>query len=216
MSVNLRIVDNELRLVEPFDVSFFGDAEKRRIEGITNAKRKGESVAALRVLKELLPINAEREISRDENGRPSFCGKKDEDFNISHSASLTAVAYVNKKGCRVGIDIEEIKEGRDEKLYRIAERYFTEKEKALLEKGESSRGFYKIWTAKEAKAKMLGIGLSKMLSSENDSKKEDEIPLFFSHHLVTYREKVYVMTICTNENCRVEFVCDKEIYISNF
>ena len=171
MSVNLRIVDNELRLVEPFDVSFFGDGEKRRIEGITNAKRKGESVAALRVLKELLPINAEREISRDENGRPSFCGKKDEDFNISHSASLTAVAYVNKKGCRVGIDIEEIKEGRDEKLYRIAERYFTEKEKALLEKGESSRGFYKIWTAKEAKAKMLGIGLSKMLSSENDSKK---------------------------------------------
>ena len=209
MSVKVLIVDNNFISSEMADISFFGGGERSRIESISNVKRKRESTAGLVALKSLFDDDVKREIVRDEDGRPSFVCGMGEDFNISHSGALTAVAYQKGEEIRVGIDIEQIKEGRDEKLFRIAERYFSEKEKELLKKESSSREFYRIWTAKEAEAKMTGFGLSKMLSDGYRTEQENRPKGHFLSYLVIYREEIYIMTLCTNKKDNVQFMCDE-------
>jgi len=79
-------------------------------------------------------------------------------FNVSHSGELVAVAF--SQSCRVGIDIEEI---RQEPEYNgILANFFSEAENCYLEKlvePERSKSFLEIWTAKEAYLKALGEGL---------------------------------------------------------
>ena len=213
MSVKIRVVDNNFVSEEMAELSLFGSSERIRIESISNDKRRSESASGLVALKSLVCDDTIREIARDENGRPHFVFRMGEDFNLSHSGTLTAVAYLKGEGGRVGIDIELIKEGRDEKLLRIAERYFSEKEKEMLEKSSSTQKFYRIWTEKEAEAKMTGAGLSKLLADRSPPKSSGG---YFSHYLVTYLEGKYVMTLCTNRKEDIEFSCDDGIKISNF
>ena len=62
------------------------------------------------------------ELSKDENGRPYIKGRKDLDFNLTHSDSLAACALSVRSG-RVGIDAEPIKPViPDERRKKFAER----------------------------------------------------------------------------------------------
>ena len=80
------------------------------------------------------------------------------DFNLSHSGDLALVATA--RGQRVGVDVERLRRGRDP--LRVADRYFSAAEvKAMRAFAENDRPmeFLRYWTAKEALAKGLGLGL---------------------------------------------------------
>jgi 4'-phosphopantetheinyl transferase len=94
-------------------------------------------------------------------GKPELDGLH---FNISHSGSRMAAAF----SCDgpLGLDIEEISprlHARD-----IAGRYFNTREREELEttdEAEFLRGFYRLWTAKEAVMKATSLGFALELSS---------------------------------------------------
>lgn len=100
------------------------------------------------------------QLKLDAHGRPGLDPEAhpiDLDFNLSHSADLALVATA--RGPRVGIDVERLR-GRDP--LRIADRYFSATEvEAVRAFPEADRPlvFLRYWTAKEALAKGLGLGL---------------------------------------------------------
>ena len=96
------------------------------------------------------------EIAVAEGGKPYFCypdGRPVEDlhFSVSNSGSLWVCA-VSEEPC--GIDVQII-EDRD--WQRIAERTFSPEELLVLNR-EGEAGFYRVWTRKEAQAKLTGRG----------------------------------------------------------
>ncbi len=96
-------------------------------------------------------------------GKPSL-GKEhrsDIHFNLSHSGDRGVLAVT--AGPDVGVDIEEVV--IKDNLQQLADYAFNETEKSLFSVFSPARkqhGFYRLWTAKEARLKMLGIGLGEM------------------------------------------------------
>jgi 4'-phosphopantetheinyl transferase len=127
------------------------------------AERWLVSRAALReILAAELGITApEIRLKRDRHGRPALdpeSHQADLDFNLSHSADLALVATA--RGVRVGVDLERLRPGRDP--MRTARRYFSAAELAALRAlppRDRPAAFLRYWTAKEALAKGLGLGL---------------------------------------------------------
>lgn len=105
--------------------------------------------------KELLETDDDLETCTDENGKPYFKNHPDFHFNISHSGNVIAVAL---SSAPVGVDIEKLRNAN----LKIAERRFTDKEKAFVKTNED---FFYVWTRKEAFLKRIGLGLKKSLLS---------------------------------------------------
>lgn len=99
-------------------------------------------------------------LMRNVNGKPYF-ESSDIHFNISHSHGSVAVA-VSDVG-EIGIDIETTDVPRDKAL-RLAKRFFSESESSLC-----PDSFPRLWTRKEAAAKLLGIPLAEYLGHLNES-----------------------------------------------
>jgi 4'-phosphopantetheinyl transferase len=98
---------------------------------------------------------------RGPHGRPGLdpATHDDElDFNLSHSGELALVAV--GRGLAVGVDVERLRPGRNP--LRVADRFFSPAEvEAIRAMPEAERlaQFLRYWTAKEALAKGLGVGL---------------------------------------------------------
>lgn len=79
-------------------------------------------------------------------------------FNISHSDKMIVMAV--SAGNEIGVDVEYL--DRDNSVFDIAERFFTENEyqhlKALPDEQQNKR-FFSLWTLKEAYIKACGKGL---------------------------------------------------------
>lgn len=95
------------------------------------------------------------------NGKPLLMAQKEAvpSFNLSHSGSRAVLAVIADTD--VGIDIEKIDPALD--FHQLASRYFDLNEKKQLirlSKVRQRRGFYRLWTRKEAVLKMLGSGFS--------------------------------------------------------
>jgi 4'-phosphopantetheinyl transferase len=96
-----------------------------------------------------------------EHGRPGLDpGTHSEalDFNLSHSGELALVAVT--QGMKVGVDVERLRPGRNP--LRVADRFFSPAEVdalAAVDEQERPSEFLRYWTAKEALAKGLGLGL---------------------------------------------------------
>lgn len=91
-------------------------------------------------------------------GKPYLSERKDLFFNLSHSGQMALVALAHAE---VGVDLEKLR--HLESLTDIAQRHFSTSEyEALsgLTGEEQLRGFYRVWTCKEAFIKALGAGLS--------------------------------------------------------
>ena len=94
------------------------------------------------------------------HGRPGLDPRahdSDLAFNLSHSGDLALVAIA--RGMRVGVDVER---PRDRDPLRVADRYFSAAEVAALRAyppGDRPAAFLRYWTAKEALAKGMGLGL---------------------------------------------------------
>lgn len=102
----------------------------------------------------------------DDDGKPQLAAPfSDWHFNLSHSAEWVALALSGTGP--VGIDIES--HARPNDLAAIARRFFSQAENAALQRDPPGSAlwierFFAIWTLKEAHAKALGCGLSKILS----------------------------------------------------
>jgi 4'-phosphopantetheinyl transferase len=118
------------------------------------------SRAALReILATELGIDAvEVALKLGEHGRPGLdptAHAGDLDFNLSHSGELALIALA--ESLRIGIDVEKPR-GRDP--LRVAGRYFSPAEvDAIRAADDRPDEFLRYWTAKEALAKGLGLGL---------------------------------------------------------
>ena len=141
----------------------FGQNEQHRLLNIHNETALRESLAAwlaLWDLAQILSIPLPQGILRTPEGKPYFESPALPAFSLSHTDSF-AVAVVSTEG-NVGVDVEGL--SRSSSFKRIAERYFSESEKALLEASNTPcELFLKIWTQKEAKAKMTGKGLASII-----------------------------------------------------
>ena len=210
MSVKICIVDNTFVDLDSSLGATFGSREYSRIQSIKNPKRKNESLAALAALEKITEDVAGRSVERDNFGRPYFAYAENICFSISHSGSLSVSARAMENGVVIGVDLELIKEDRDGRTARIAERFFSEKEKAFFRRTQNSDGFYFVWTAKEAKSKRLGRGLSQLLSDNCPSEKNDDV---FSYYFVEHRGERYALTLCMSKEEDIEILCDETICV---
>ena len=98
-------------------------------------------------------------LRRDANGRPFLLSRDgaalNADFSLSHSAAHVA-CFLWAGGGRVGVDVEE--PVPEERARRLAARFLSEQERALLPEGGVSAGFTRIWTRREALCKQDGGG----------------------------------------------------------
>ena len=127
---------------------------------------------ARRILSEFegRPIG-ENDIERDAQGRPFFQGSE-ADFNISHSANLTAISYVTgakPRPSRTGCDVELIRPRGG--IREIAESYFSQGERDyIFSRSEFEiKRFYEIWTLKECFLKLKGLSVFDMPSAPSFS-----------------------------------------------
>ncbi|MEV0348463.1 4'-phosphopantetheinyl transferase superfamily protein [Nonomuraea sp. NPDC050680] len=87
-------------------------------------------------------------------------GRGAPDFNLSHSEEWALVA-VAPPGSRVGVDVERIREDLD-CLAMAGSMYQPEEVDRLREADPSDlrTGYFRLWTAKEAYVKAVGVGLA--------------------------------------------------------
>ena len=210
MSLWLSVEEN-VSAHESFSVlETFGERESRRIFDIKNERRRAESLAGLVALKNALGDKDAREIVRDARGRPSFLYNGDMDFSISHSQSLSVAALIDSLG-RVGVDIERIDEKKEDTHRRIAKRYFSDEERQRLASSPTPIEFFKIWTAKEARAKLSGNGLAEIISLDRAEKNEEGN---VRHFLLTYKNEKYILAVCTDKDDEIDFICSEAISVS--
>jgi 4'-phosphopantetheinyl transferase len=100
------------------------------------------------------------------HGKPFLLPGLDRDvrFNLSHSHGLAL--YSVCLGGEIGIDLEQIRADRE--LDRLAQRFFSPKEAAALQRlppEQRTDAFYRCWTCKEAYLKARGEGLAIPLAS---------------------------------------------------
>ncbi len=137
-----------------------------------------------------------------DTGKPYF-EDSELNFSISHSRSHIAVALSDT--VEVGVDIEA-KPQSSENALKLASRFLSEDEAAAIKLSPDL--FCRIWTQKEAEAKLLGIPLGEFLSmrrSENSSSDTGfrDRPTYFSF----YEFCGYPVTICLRSNNEsIEFI----------
>ncbi len=135
-------------------------------------------------------------LCHSESGKPYFYGERKAFVSISHSEGLCLAAISDSE---IGVDIEYMKQG-DERLLRLAQRYFTPGEVQYIEKEPYPR-FYKVWCMKESYIKYTGEGFTCPLGSFSvlDPQKAP-IGIIFTDF--TYGN--YKIAVCSEENATFE------------
>lgn len=135
------------------------------------------------------------EIVLNEHGKPSFKNFSYH-FNTAHSGKY-AFCVISEVKC--GCDIENIKEYKE----RVAERFFTPKEREYLElSNEKEDLFYRLWTLKESYLKCIGKGLSVPLNSFELIAKDNNIIIKdnLNYQFYEFKHDNYRLAICLNIN----------------
>ena len=101
-----------------------------------------------------------------QQGKPTLSQKHQAgiSFNLSHAGVWATLAVTT--GSDVGIDVEEVV--NKDNLDQLGDYAFDQAEKKLFadfSPARRPRGFYRLWTAKEARLKMTGVGLSELRTS---------------------------------------------------
>ncbi len=134
----------------------------RRLDRTDVGRRWLVSRAALReILAAKLGVGAaDVKLKLGDHGRPGLDPAHHDralDFNLSHSGELALIAIARQ--VRLGIDIER---HRDRDPLRVANRYFSPAEVNAVRAfppADRPDAFLRYWTAKEALAKGLGLGM---------------------------------------------------------
>ena len=162
------------------------------------------------------------EFSFMENGKPYFAEQPELFFNLSHSGNYVLCVLGD---CEMGVDIERVRSIKGNTKNRV----FTEKEKVMTLGNEA--GYIRLWTMKEACAKLRGSGLADILdgmelcSTNNgfvikklnqDIRKTFCYPILAEGKISDAYENPYYYSICTKESSKVEIIhtmWDKHIVI---
>lgn len=181
----------------------FGKSEYCRLISLKNKSVSAQSLAARLALFELCGGERFGEIVKDEFGKPRFSNEGAPFFSLSHTDGLAAAAL---DIANIGVDIELI---RDHGFERIADRYFNADEKRYLEKANGSAdAFFRIWTRKEASAKLDGRGLSAIVGKNEPFKANTK------HFEINFRNSRAVLCVASqNEIGSVEILGGKEFEI---
>lgn len=138
--------------------SLMSDAKKARVSRLKPDDKlrtvAGEMLARLGIAEWCGIAPEEIRFSSDEKGKP-YAENLDVHFNISHSGEYVVCAVASSP---IGIDIEKI---RDINL-KILERICSKRELLYFSEEPKLNQFFEMWTAKEAQAKLLGDGISKI------------------------------------------------------
>ncbi|MEU4226858.1 4'-phosphopantetheinyl transferase superfamily protein [Nonomuraea sp. NPDC026600] len=137
----------------------------RRLGSVRERHRFTVAHAALRaILGEVCGVRAARlAFGAEDGGRPYLAlpqGRAAPDFNLSHSEEWALVA-VAPPGSRVGVDVERIREDLD--CLAMAGSMYQPEEVDRLRAADPAgcrTGYFRLWTAKEAYVKTVGVGLA--------------------------------------------------------
>lgn len=142
--------------------AFFEKAGAKRQTRVNSLKRQKDKAQSLGAY--ICYMEAMRAFGADDNtpwqyldnGKPCFREDTGLSFSLSHSADI-AIAVVSEH--RVGIDVEKIEDCRE----GVCRRYFLHSEAEYVLgtadiEGQGDR-FFRLWTLKEAYAKMTGMGV---------------------------------------------------------
>ncbi len=195
----------------------FGEAERRRIEKMSNSDARARSLGGLLALERILvELEMDKEglfIARDKLGKPYFSEREEIRFNISHASALSVAVCTIGNGSSVGIDIEEISEKID--VRKISERFFGQREREyLLRSDYCIKNFFLVWTAKEALSKCVGDGLASSLSGKDTFEASESKRAFFARFEIAFSGKAYIMTVCSlkEESLKnIKIICDGDI-----
>lgn len=126
---------------------------RQRIKQNADNMLVGAVLAKYMVLKEFHIPFSEQRIKYGEYGKPYLSGYPNVHFNISHSGQYVVCAVYDRP---VGIDIQVISPYRPD----VARRVCSIEELEEIEHSEdTAAAFVKIWTQKEAQAKLTGQGI---------------------------------------------------------
>ena len=173
----------------------FGDTEKNRLLAIGSSTYKWESLGGLTALSKLskiLDIPLPTDVLRTPSGKPYFENGV-RAFGISHSHGICAAALADGAHSEIGFDIEVINEKYNCK--QISQRFFSPEEKLRFDLcGETPDAFFAIWTAKEARSKLDGKGLSTLISAKEAS---GDVPIYLSQLTVSIDGKKVAVSVCS-------------------
>jgi 4'-phosphopantetheinyl transferase len=139
-------------------------ADERQRAATFRAERTGRRFAACRAgVRRILASQVSQDPAMirfryGRHGRPELADNpSDLRFSVSHSSGHAVVAVTHR--CDLGIDIEVSR--RIDHLDSLAQRYLAPMEIEQLARADDQvRGFWKVWTRKEAYVKALGTGLT--------------------------------------------------------
>lgn len=147
--------------------------EHLRADRLLDPKKAGEFVVARGCLRQILGkyLNipaTELGFNYGSEGKPALHDDFNSalSFNLSHSGEWALLGVTS--GTEVGVDLEKIDSQID--WLEIATRYFEPAEKIRLKslsEQRQRRGFYRLWTYKEASLKRFGFGFSGYAAPEN-------------------------------------------------
>jgi 4'-phosphopantetheinyl transferase len=154
------------RLLVPLDDSERERARRKRTDGA----RRAYAIAHAR-LREILAAETGADLDdirfvrqASTAGKPALAeNTHDLTFNLSHTHGLIAVAVA--RGREVGVDVEWL--GRKVRASSLAHRYFTESELSQVSRAPEharTQCFLRLWTRREAHAKMTGEGLGRAVA----------------------------------------------------
>ncbi len=116
------------------------------------------------------------EIMRTDKGKPYVKGKRNMwessgekqavHISVSHSGVYFVCAVAD---CPIGVDIQERRRANAEGISR---RYFSEREQEYV-KTFGEKGFFTIWTRKEAYSKITGLGLEELMKGTEVLDRDD-------------------------------------------
>ena len=109
-------------------------------------------------------------------------------FSLSHSGNLV---YLVASDTEVGADLQQM---TDMNMMQVANRFFADSEKELLNKAESAQVkkdiFFKLWTRKEAYGKYTGAGIVQAVGVSVEELEKD------AYFFETEKYENYLMSIC--------------------
>ena len=203
--------------------NYFDKLGKQRIEHILKNNKAEDRARALGASYLLLfalekagyPIERLPDFSYKENGKPYLREYPDVYFNISHTKNI--ITCVISDG-EVGVDIEHARKVSESAINRV----FSENEKKLA--GFSVDGYIRLWTMKEACAKLSGTGLPAILDGmeivekengkyvkklKQDIRKTSCCKVIAEGKLLDDNNCSYYYSVCVNEECKTTMDCSK-------
>ena len=166
----------------------FGEKEEERLASIRSRDRRRESLCALWALRQLIGEHPPA-ILRSPSGKPYFEDPSAPAFSLCHTGTWAAAVLGDGQSGEVGIDLERVRPYPRAK--QVAERFFTQDQaREFSESGETPLSFFRLWTKKEAVAKMNGIGLLA---------KDQAAPAWTATYLLTSEKEVLLLTVCSEK-----------------